>query len=79
MDIVWIWTIVIAVALVVEFFTMELISVWFAIGGLLGLILAVCGVALEIQIICAVVLALGCILGLRRFAIKFLFKKILDI
>lgn len=74
MDIVWIWTIIIVVALVIEFFTMELISVWCAIGGLLGLILAACDVPIEIQIICAVVVAIVCILGLRRFAMKYLFK-----
>lgn len=69
-----IWAIVIAVALIIEFFSFQLISVWIAVGGLIGLILSAMGVSLEIQIISVLVVALGCILGIRRFALKYLNK-----
>ncbi|MDD4408929.1 MAG: NfeD family protein [Clostridia bacterium] len=76
MDWIWIWAIIVAVSLLIEFFTMELISIWIAVGGLVALILAaIGGINPEIQIICAILVSLGCILGLRRFALKHLNKK----
>jgi len=76
MDWFWIWAIIIAVSLLLEFFTMELICIWIAAGGLVALILAgIGGINPEIQIICAILVSLGCILGLRRFALKYLNKR----
>lgn len=73
MDPVWIWAIVVALAIFVEFITLDLFCIWIALGGIVGLILCACGVGVEIQLTCSIVLALGCILGLRPFAVKFLF------
>jgi membrane protein implicated in regulation of membrane protease activity len=76
MDWVLIWAIIIALALMLEFFTMQLISIWFSVGGIVALILAaIGGIGPEIQITCALVVAMGCILGIRRFALKYLNKK----
>lgn len=75
MDLIIIWAVIIAISLVVEFFTFELVSIWIAVGSLVGLILAaVGGVSLEVQIIASLIVALGCILGVRRFALKWLNK-----
>ena len=69
---VYIWLGVFVATLVVEFFTFELVSVWIAVGALVSMVLAICGVALEIQIIVCVAVSIACLLGLRRVALKFL-------
>lgn len=45
------WTIVVIGAIIIEAETSELVSCWFALGGLICLVLAVCRVDLYIQII----------------------------
>lgn len=73
MVMVWVWAIVIALSLVVEFITMQMVSIWLALGGVVGLILALIGgVAIEIQIVVVVIVSLLAILFLRKFALKFL-------
>lgn len=74
MEPIWIWTIIVAASLIIEFITLEMVSIWLAVGGIFGLILCAFGVPIEIQIIVAVVIAVACILGLRKFALKFLEK-----
>lgn len=75
MEPIWIWAIVVAISLVVEFATMQMVSIWIALGALVGLILsAIGGVALEIQIIVSCVVAMISIVFLRKFALKFLHK-----
>ena len=73
---IWIWVGIIVLALITEFLTMQMVSIWFAIGGIVGLILALIGgIGIEIQIIVAVVVALLAIFGLRKFTLKFLTNK----
>lgn len=75
MDMIWIWTIIIAFSLIIEFITLEMISIWLAVGGVVGLILSLFdAISVEVQIIVAIIVAVGCIIGLRRFALKFLHK-----
>ena len=75
MELYFVWTIVIAVALLVEFFTMQMVSIWFAVGGVFGLVLSLIGgIGLEVQIIVSAVVALISIVFLRKFALKFLHK-----
>ena len=40
----WIWIIVIVVTVIIEAFTMEMVSAWFTIGAIVPLILSACGV-----------------------------------
>lgn len=47
----WIWAAVIAVALVVEIASVQLLSIWFALGGVVALILSLFNVSHTIQII----------------------------
>ena len=70
----YVWLGIFVVSLIIEFLTLELVSIWISAGALSGLILALLGVGLEWQIVVAVVLTLACILGLRRFCVKFLLK-----
>jgi len=48
---IWVWLGVTAVSLILEFITMEMASIWFVAGGIIGMILAACGVSWEIQLI----------------------------
>lgn len=68
----YIWLAVLAVSLIVEFVTMELVSVWVAVGAVGAMILALCEVQLEIQLAVFVVVSIACILGLRRITLKLL-------
>lgn len=70
----YVWLGIVVVSLIIEFLTLELVSIWISAGALSGLILALLGVGLEWQIVVAVILTLVCILGLRRFCVKYLLK-----
>lgn len=73
MSMIWVWTIVIGVSLIIEFITWEMVSVWLALGGIVGLILAaVGGVSIEAQIIVFVCVSIAAILGLRKITLKFM-------
>ena len=64
-----IWAAVVAVALLVEYFTCELVSVWFAGAGIFALILAAFGVDIWIQIVVFFVIA-GLLIGFLRSIVK---------
>ncbi len=70
----WIWLGVVAVTLLFEFVTMELVSVWFSLGAFVALILASCGVGLEVQWIVFGVVSIASILLLRKISLKYLLK-----
>ena len=70
----YVWLGIVVVSLIIEFLTLEIVSIWISVGALSGLILALLGVGLEWQIVVAVILTLVCILGLRRFCVKYLLK-----
>ena len=75
MELYFVWTIIIAAALLIEFFTMQMVSIWFAVGGAFGLVLSLIGgIGLEVQIIVSAIVALISIVFLRKFALKFLHK-----
>ena len=71
---IYIWLGIVAVSLIVEFITQEFVSLWLAVGGIVALILAACGVSYEIQIIVMIAVSIACILGLRKVTLKFLNK-----
>lgn len=70
----WIWLAVIVLSVVVEAVTMDLVTCWFAVGAIVPLILAVCDVAWEIQLIVFIVLSAALIFSLRKITLKWLFK-----
>lgn len=69
---IWIWLAIIVFSVVIEIATMELVSVWFAAGGLTSLVLNALNVGLTFEIIAFIVVSLGLLLTLRKWAIKFL-------
>ena len=71
---VWIWLGVIVVALVVEFMTVSMSSLWFALGGIVSLILAAFGVGLVWQIVAFSIISFVCLLSLRKVTLKFLYR-----
>lgn len=70
-----IWVAVIILAVVVEAASPQLISIWFAGGGLVGLIAAVFGVPLWLQVILAASVTLVLLLATRPFVRRFLADK----
>lgn len=72
---IWIWTAVLAAALVLEAITQELVSIWFVPGALAALILAFFDASLYLQIPTAIVLSLICLIFLRRMTMKVLKKE----
>ena len=71
---IWIWVAVVATSLIVEFTTMEMVSLWTAIGGICALILAACEVEFEIQLIVFFSVSIILLLSLRKIAIKYLLR-----
>ena len=71
---IWIWVAVVAVSLIVEFITMEMVSLWTAIGGLIALILSALGAQYEIQLVVFFVVSIALLLSLRKISIKYLLK-----
>lgn len=72
---VYIWLAVFAVTLVLEFVTLDLVSGWISVGAIVSLILAVCGVPYEIQLVVCAGVAILCIVFLRKLALKYLYKE----
>ena len=72
---IWVWLAVIVLSLVYEFISVSLTSFWFAIGGIVSLILAACKVPLLWQIIVFILVSLIFLLSFRKLALKFLFRK----
>ena len=71
---IWVWVAIIGASLIVEFFTFSLTSIWFALAGVLALILEVCGVEWHFQLICFIVAALLLLIFVRNLAKRFLIK-----
>jgi len=70
---IWIWTAIIVVSLVIEFFTAgELVSVWFSVAGVISLILHALGASNLAQIIVFIIVSLTLIVLLRPICVKFL-------
>jgi len=76
MDMIWIWLIVVALALIIEFITLSLTSIWFAVAGLISLILSAFdwNISWEIQLVIFIILSTLLIVFVRKIAKKFLFK-----
>ena len=64
-----IWAAVVAVALLVEYFTCELVSLWFSGAGIIALILAALGVDIWVQVVVFFVIA-GLLIAFLRQIVK---------
>lgn len=71
---IWIWVVVVIAAVVAELFTTQLISIWFAGGGLIGLIACALHAPLWLQIVLAAVVTLILLIATRPFVNRYLQK-----
>ena len=70
----WVWLAVICLSLILEFVSVSMTSVWFAVGALVSLILSACKVDLLWQVVVFVLVSLAFLLSFRKLALKFLLK-----
>ena len=75
MEWLYIWLAVTAAALIVEFITAELVSIWFVGGGLVAMLLAGLGLDWYFHVPAFIVVSLALMLCLRRVAMKKLMKE----
>jgi len=68
------WAAIFIGALIIEFMTQQLVSIWFVPGALVSFILALCKVNIWIQIAVFTIITLICLFGLRGVAKKLLNK-----
>lgn len=63
---VWVWTGILILTIIIELVSFELDCVWFSIGSLIALILALCGCSITAQIIVFLIVsvALLCSVGI---------------
>ena len=66
----WIWLAVVVFTLVIEFATTEIVSIWFFVGSLISMILAICKVDPAIQIVVFVIISFLALLIARPFVKK---------
>lgn len=71
---IWVWTGIIVLALIVEFLTADLVSIWFSIAGVAGLIFHVVGLPLWSQIVVFIVISIVLLLFTRKFLKRVLNK-----
>ena len=71
---IWIWLGVIVVSLIIEFVSISMTSLWFAVGGIISLILSAVGVGIVWQVCVFSIVSFTCLLSLRKLALKFLFR-----
>ena len=71
----WVWLGVIALTLIIELCTMELVSIWFTLGAIIPFILsAIGGIYIELQIAIFVVVSALLIIFVRKYAKRLLLK-----
>ncbi|MBQ3492822.1 MAG: NfeD family protein [Clostridia bacterium] len=70
----YVWLGITAVALVIEFITSEMVSIWFAGGGLIAMIISAFGVEWYVHVPVFIALSLTLLLSFRKMALKYLDK-----
>lgn len=73
---IWLWIILIAASLLIEFFTAGLVSIWFVAGGIVSLILSIFEAHLLIQIGAFIVVSLLCLIFFKKLLGKKLGKSV---
>lgn len=69
---IWVWFAVLIICLIIEATTVQLISIWFAIGTIGGLIANTANQSVTVQLITFAVISAICLLFLRPVSQKFL-------
>ena len=60
-----IWVTVMAIAIILEISTVNLITIWFGIGAVVAILLSYCGVPMPVQIIVFFIVSFACMLILK--------------
>ena len=68
----WIWAIIIAVLLIVEFTTMGLVSIWFALGSVVGFVMSFFGLDWYWEVVASLITGFVLLASTRKFVVKFL-------
>ena len=71
---IYTWLAVTVIALVIEFTTNEMVSIWFAGGGIVALILSACGVPWAITMPVFLVLSFALLISFRKIVMKYFSK-----
>ena len=72
---VWLWLIVLILAVVIEMMTTQLVCIWFAGGALVGLVAHFLHAPLWLQVILAAAVTLVLLIATRPFVRRFLEKE----
>ncbi len=64
---IWIWTAVTIVALIVEFATNDLVSIWFSVGGVVAIITSAIFNNFYVDLVAFVAVSALCLAFLRKF------------
>ena len=67
-----VWFVAMLVFLTIEAGTVGLVSIWFSVGALAGLLAAALGASVPVQIIVFVAVAAACLAGLRPMVRKYI-------
>ncbi|MDD8049021.1 MAG: NfeD family protein [Thomasclavelia sp.] len=67
-----IWTIILVIAVIIEAITVDIVSIWFALGALIALILDFLGLSTFIQVLAFALVSIVCILTVRPISKKYL-------
>lgn len=66
----WIWLIVIVLALIIEAMGPQIVSIWFAVGGLAAFILSLCDLDVSVQIIAFVAVTVVSLIATKPIVAK---------
>lgn len=72
MSITLVWTIILVIAAIVEAITVDLVSIWFAIGALIALIAEKLGLNPTLQVVLFAIVSVICIFITRPLSKKYL-------
>ena len=67
---VYIWLAVTVISLILEFITSEIVSIWFAGGGLISIILALCGVPWYVNLPVFIIASFALLFCFRSLVMK---------
>ena len=71
---IWIWLGIAIASAVLEFVSMQMVSVWFTVGSIVAIILSLCGVIWWIQLLTFGIVSLVLLLSLRKICLRYLLK-----
>lgn len=72
---IWVWIAVVAAAIIVESLSAQLVSIWFALGGFVSLVLSLFDVSVTIQVVVFFAVSIVSLIILLPFARKMLKKE----